>query len=230
MSSSRIHKTENNVVVDRERANTSKDRTVIDYVLIKDIKEALKQQVDVDGNVSDWMLQNYDSKTTTAYPNRIEDEALRLSVLKSYNILDSATEMEFEVITNECKEYFKCPVAVVSFVDMGRQWFKSIQGLDAKETPRCIAFCAHVVKRSTNTVMVVPDATKDIRFKDNPLVRGGTVVFYAGAPIITPEGQKVGSLCVIDTKPHPEGLSLREQEMLKTLAQEVVLQMVTREY
>ena len=222
--------TGDDVVLDRERTTTTKDRTVIEYDSIEDIKKALKQQVAVDGYNSDWMLQNYDATTTTAYPNHIEDEALRLSVLKSYNILDSATEMEFDAITDECKRYFKCPIAVVSFVDMGRQWFKSVQGHNDKETPRCIAFCAHVVKRSTNTVMVVPDATKDIRFKDGPLVRGGKVAFYAGAPIITPEGQKVGSLCVIDTKPHPEGLSLLQQEMLKTLAQEVVLQMVTRVY
>lgn len=203
------------------------ERSVVDFDSTDAIQRALSQfSVDED---SDWKLQNYDVKTTITDPNKIDEEAFRLSVLKSYNVLNTQKELEFEFITKECQELFRCPIAVVSLVDMGRQWFKSIAGLPAESTPRCVSFCAHVVKKATESVMVVPDASLDPRFKENPLVAGGPQIrFYAGAPLTTPEGAKIGSLCVIDTKPHPEGLSRAEQEKLKDLAQEVVLQLISR--
>lgn len=205
-----------------------RDRSAADYDSIADIRKALSE-FDLSGD-ADWALKNYDVKTTVASPNSLHEEAERLMVLKSYGILDSDKEVEFEAITNECKEFFDCPIAVVSLVDMGRQWFKSIQGLPVESTPRCVAFCSHVVKRKDKDgVMVVPDATKDPRFKENPLVTGGPMIrFYAGAPLKTPEGVRVGSLCVIDTKPHPEGLTLKEKDRLTSLAQEVVFNMVMR--
>ena len=121
------------------------------------------------------------------------------------------------------------PIAVVSLVDFGRQWFKSIQGLSVESTPRCLAFCSHVVKRKARDgVMVVPDATKDDRFKDNPLVTGGPKIrFYAGAALISPEGARLGSFCVIDSKPRPD-LTLKQKEMLESFATEAVLCLISR--
>ncbi len=205
-----------------------RDRTVVDFDSVAEIRNALSE-VDLSGD-KDWMIKNYDQQTTIESPNKISEEAERLMVLRSYDILDTEKEEEFEAITNECKEFFDCPIAVVSLVDMGRQWFKSIQGLPVESTPRCVAFCSHVVKRKEQDgVMVVPDATKDARFKENPLVTGGPMIrFYAGAPLLTPEGARVGSLCVIDTKPHPEGLTSSEKDRLVVLAQEVVYNMVIR--
>ena len=206
-----------------------RERSVADYDTVAEIRKALSE-FDKSGG-TDWALSNYDEETTIGSPNNLSDEVRRLMVLKSYNILESEKEVEFEAITNECKALFDCPIAVVSLVDMGRQWFKSIQGLPVESTPRCLAFCSHLVKRKDNLgVMVVPDATRDPRFKENPLVTGGPMIrFYAGAPLVTPEGERLGSLCVIDTKPHPEGLSPHEQYRLSTLAHEVVFHMVTRE-
>ena len=111
-----------------------------------------------------------------------------------------------------------------------KQWFKSIQGLDADQTPRSCAFCAHVVQRKeTEGVLVVPDATKDFRFAQNPLVTGGPKIrFYAGAPLKSPEGAVLGLFCVIDFEPHPEGLNAKQKNWLYSFAQEAVFNMITR--
>jgi GAF domain-containing protein len=210
---------------------TPADRTVNDFKNEAELARALLQAVSLEGEENaDWTLRGYDLKTTISNPNNTEDEVQRLMTLKSYDILDSESEVEFDEITSEAKKFFQCPIAVISLVDVGRQWFKSIQGLDAKQTPRCLAFCAHVVKRKQeHGVMVVKDATQDPRFASNPLVTGGPQIrFYAGAPLISPEGDRLGSFCVIDMKPHPEGLSDSEQERLQCFAQEAVLHMITR--
>jgi GAF domain-containing protein len=219
------------------------DRTVADYETASDVTKALERGrasvvMDDDGVVvddndddDDWRLKDYNVATTVKDPNNIPKETARLMCLKSYRILDTEPEIEFEEVTQLAQKIFQCPIAVVSLVDMGRQWFKSIQGLPGvKSTPRCMAFCAHVIQQKNRMqVMVVPDATQDARFQNNPLVTGGPKIrFYAGAALITPEGQKVGTLCIIDTKPHPDGLNDQEKFMLQNLAQEVVLQMIMR--
>jgi GAF domain-containing protein len=192
------------------------------------LAEALRE-VNEDGT-NEWELTNFDVETTI--PPTLEAEVERLHVLRSYDILDSdGQEAEFETITKKAQEFFDVPIAVVSLVDMGRQWFKSIQGLDAQETPRSCSFCAHVIQRkeSAAPVMIVTDATKDVRFKDNPVVTGDLGVrFYAGAPLISPEGPKLGSLCLIDMKPRPEGLTKAEQKRLSEMAEEVVYNMISR--
>jgi GAF domain-containing protein len=198
------------------------------FMSVDALAEALRE-VNDDGS-NEWELTNFDVETTI--PPTLEAEVERLHVLQSYNILDSdAHEAEFSSITQEAKIAFDVPIVLVSFVDLGRQWFKSKQGLDAEETPRSCAFCAHVIQRKEQvaTVMVVPDATKDVRFQDNPLVTGGLKVrFYAGAPLISPEGPKLGTLCLLDTKPRPEGLTKAEQRRLSEMAAEVVFNMVSR--
>lgn len=203
-------------------------RTVAEFASAAELAAELLGDLSLEE--SDWQLRDYDVKSTISNPNNAEEEVARLMTLKSYNILDSEAEIEFEEMTREAKEVFGCPIAVVSLVDLGRQWFKSIQGLDTTETPRCLAFCAHVVKRQAKEgVMVVLDATKDARFANNALVMGGPMIrFYAGAPLKSPEGDRLGSFCVIDLKPHPEGLSEAEKVRLECFAQEAVLRMILR--
>jgi hypothetical protein len=166
----------------------------------------------------DWVLENYDRKTTEQ--QSLDHELRRLLVLKSYLVLDSELRLSFERVTGLASKQFKCPIALISLVDLGRQWFVSNRGLgNVRETPRKLAFCAHAIMGKKDDCLIVPDATKDSRFKDNPLVTGPPDVrFYAGAPLISPEGYKLGTLCVIDNKARPEGLSLEEKETLKDLS------------
>jgi signal transduction histidine kinase len=125
-------------------------------------------------------------------------ELNRLVALASYGLLDTNPEREFDDITSLAAEIFNAPIALVSLVDHDRQWFKSKCGLDVSETPRDVAFCSYAI-RSPET-MVVADASKDERFASNPLVTGEpNIRFYAGAPLRSPEGFRVGTLCIVDT-------------------------------
>ena len=165
----------------------------------------------------DWGLRNYDVETTE--PQSIDQELSRLKVLMSYMILDTEREVSFDRLTKMAARIFHVPVAVISLVDLGRQWFMSNHGLgDVRQTPRDVAFCAHAIQNKKD-VFVVPDATKDPRFADNPLVWDSpSIRFYAGSPLISIEGYKIGTFCIIDSKPRPEGLTKQEQENLKDFA------------
>lgn len=176
----------------------------------------------------DWVLENYDKKTTE--PQCLDDEIKRLLVLKSYLILDAEREEVFETITGLAGRIMKCPIALVSLIDLGRQWFMSNRGLDfeVRETSRKTAFCAHAIM-STEDLFIVRDASKDFRFKDNPLVTGPPDIrFYAGAPLMSPEGFKLGTLCVIDSTTRPNGLTLEEKQNMKELAAMTVEAMTRR--
>ena len=129
-----------------------------------------------------------------------EHEAARLTALNKLNILDTEPEERFDLITRIASEAFDVPIALVSLVDRDRQWFKSCIGLNAKETPRDMAFCAHAILEKE--MLIVPDAFLDPRFADNPLVTGEPRVrFYAGCPLKLPDGNFMGTLCLIDTRP-----------------------------
>jgi EAL domain-containing protein (putative c-di-GMP-specific phosphodiesterase class I) len=146
-----------------------------------------------------------------------EDEAERLAALHRLDLLDTPPEREFDRLTRLAADLFGVPVALVSLIDADRQWFKSCIGLGAAETPRRHAFCAHAI-RSPSEVMVVPDASADPRFADNPLVTGAPGIrFYAGAPVFGPEGHPLGTLCILDTCPRP-ALSSDEMRRLADLA------------
>lgn len=128
------------------------------------------------------------------------DELQRLEALRSLCVLDTPPEERFDRITRLACHLFDVPIAVISLVDHARQWFKSRQGLDVCETPRSVSFCGHAILDPD--VFVVPDARQDPRFADNPLVTGEPFVrFYAGQPLASPGGARVGTLCIIDRRP-----------------------------
>ncbi len=149
-----------------------------------------------------------------------DDESERLAALHRYAILDSDPEESFDRIVRLASRQFDVPIAIISLIESERQWFKAICGLDAAESPRDVAFCAHAILG--DEVFLVPDATKDERFAENPFVVGElNLRFYAGAPLINPQGYKLGTLCLIDRKPRPE-FSKRDEEILTDLAAVVV--------
>lgn len=129
-----------------------------------------------------------------------DDEAARLATLRRYDILDTPPEPAFERIVRLASHGLGAPISLVSLIDESRQWFKARQGIDTVQTPRSMAFCAHAILG--DEVLVVPDARADRRFADNPMVTGEpNIRFYAGAPLRTPEGHRLGTLCVMDRRP-----------------------------
>ncbi len=148
-------------------------------------------------------------------PPHPTDESARLAALRRYQILDTPPEKAFDRITRMAARWLDVPIALTTLVDADRQWFKSCVGMDQRETSREVAFCAHNL--FDEELLVVEDATQDDRFVDNPLVTEDPGIrFYAGAPLVTPGGHILGSVCVIDTEPRT--LSEREATTLKDLA------------
>lgn len=143
------------------------------------------------------------------------DEALRLADLCALDVLDSAPEWRFDRITQMAQKLLGVPIALVSLVDCDRQWFKSHAGLDATETPRNISFCGHAIHH--DRPFVIPDATQDPRFADNPLVTGPLHLrLYAGVALRSVAGRPLGTLCVIGREPRQ--LSDDELALLTDLA------------
>lgn len=137
-------------------------------------------------------------------PDTPRDELARLETLRSLAILDTPPEEHFDRLTRMAKRLFGVPVALVSLVDENRQWFKSCIGLYVNETPRDISFCGHAILG--DEPFIVPNASEDERFADNPLVlQEPHIRFYAGCPLKAPDGRKLGTLCIIDQKPRSLG-------------------------
>ena len=150
------------------------------------------------------------------------DEACRMEALHRYHILDTPADPRFDNLTRLAATVCDVPIAVISFVDRDRQWFKARVGLDVVETRRDLGFCAHAIL--SPTLLEVPDTLTDLRFADSPLVTDAPHVrFYAGMPLVNGEGMALGTLCVIDRKPRT--LSLIQRQSLEMLAAQVVDQL-----
>lgn len=155
------------------------------------------------------------------------DEARRLQALQDLELLDSLPEQAFDDLAELAKAICQVPIALVSLIDVDRQWFKACVGLDASQTPRDEAFCAHAIL-TPDELMVVPNAELDPRFATNPLVLHAPYIrFYAGAPIISPSGHPLGTLCVIDQT--PRDLSAEQYSALQALARQVGVLLGLRE-
>ncbi len=155
------------------------------------------------------------------------NEETRLADLQAHRILDTLPEQAYDDITRLAAQICDTPIALVSFVDDNRQWFKSRIGVDFSETSREVAFCAHAIV-DQESLFVVPDATIDTRFAANPMVTADPKIrFYAGAPLVTESGHAVGTLCVMDRKPRL--LTTDQRRALEALARQVVSQLSLRQ-
>lgn len=151
----------------------------------------------------------------------------RLSALDRYAIIDTPSEASFDGLVRLAGMVCRAPIAVISFVQGDRQWFKARTGLDATETPIEHSVCSHALRRSEP--LIIPDLTRDPRTSGNPLVMGPPHIrFYAGAPLITPDRQVLGTICVIDTVPRPEGLAPEQVRALSLLAEQVMALLALR--
>ena len=143
------------------------------------------------------------------------EEQKRIETLHAMQLLDTSPEERFDRLTRMAKRMFGVPISLVSLVDADRQWFKSKQGLDAEETPRNISFCGHAILG--DDIFDVPNALKDNRFFDNPLVTDAPHIrFYAGCPVRATNGLKLGTICLIDEKPRE--LTEEDRLLLRDLA------------
>lgn len=149
-----------------------------------------------------------------------EDDPSRNETLRGYGVLDTPNEPDFDAVVREAAKVLGTPIALISLLDENRQWFKAKVGLQASETPLSISFCTHAVRGPD--VFQIGDATKDARFKDNPLVTGDpSIRFYAGAPLKTSTGARIGTLCVIDNQPR-QPISDDQKTQLSRLADRVM--------
>lgn len=154
-----------------------------------------------------------------------ENEHERLKALYDLEILDTQEERVFEGLTSLAAYICKTPMALITLVDSDRQWFKSRYNISETQTSRDVSFCAHAITQ--DGIFNIPDATMDERFSDNPFVTGEfRLRFYAGSPVTTPEGYKVGTLCVVDQV--PRDLSEGQQAALRELSYQVASQLELR--
>jgi diguanylate cyclase (GGDEF)-like protein len=148
-------------------------------------------------------------------------EAERLAALARYDVLDSPAELAFDEIVRLVASICEIPIALVTLVDAERTWLKSAIGLDCRETSRDVSFCAHAINEP-DRLLIVPDATIDPRFADNPLVTDGPKIrFYAGAPLLSSDGFPLGTVCVVDTK--PRFITVQQEDALRVAGRAIMI-------
>jgi GAF domain-containing protein len=154
-----------------------------------------------------------------------KNEVKRIEILWQYDVLDTPAEKSFDELASLAAYICEAPVALITLVDEDRQWFKSKVGISLKETSRDVSMCAHAILKKD--LLIVADATLDKRFKDNPFVVSEPKIrFYAGAPLISPSGHALGTLCVIDQVPRQ--LTKNQKEALRVLSRHVMAQLELR--
>jgi len=196
-------------VLARTRLASQKNRSIVSYVVFFGEDQRSPQVAGKRSTV------NCSKEITLEKPDIPQDEATRLKTLRALNILDTLPEERFDRLTRVAMRLFDVPIALVSLIDADRQWFKSSAGLSVDETPRDISFCGHTILG--NDIFIIPDATKDKRFADNPLVLNDpNIRFYAGYPLKSQNGSKLGTLCIIDQKARE--LNKGDQEAFQDLA------------
>ncbi len=153
-------------------------------------------------------------------PRLPDNEVERQKALESYHVLDTLPEEDYDDITRMAAMICGTPIAMISLIDNDRQFFKSKLGIEMSESPRAYSFCGHAIN-DPGRLMVVPDLTQDVRFSDNPVVAGGPQVkFYAGMPLLTPNGYALGTICVVNFEAGE--LTEQQQLALKSLANQVI--------
>lgn len=152
-------------------------------------------------------------------PKLPKNEKQRLKAVKEYKLLDTLPEEDFDNITNLVANICDVPISLITLLDADRNFLKSHYGIPFNESPRNISFCGHAILEN-NPIFIVEDTTKDQRFYNNPLIKDHNVKFYAGVPLINPEGFPLGTLCVYDVK--PKQLTKQQQEAMIILAKQVV--------
>jgi ribonuclease BN (tRNA processing enzyme)/DNA-binding response OmpR family regulator len=193
------------VVADKENTTSGLANLATDWLLRPFSQEYARTRIRA------WILRTTCRWIRAQMP---ENEEARLAALKKLKILDTNPEERFDRITRIASESFDVPIALVSLIDHDRQWFKACVGLKVKETPRDMALCAYAILN--NQLLIVPDTHLDSRFADNPLVTGEPHVrFYAGCPLTLPDGNRIGTLCLIDSRPRE--LDDRKRNLLKDL-------------
>ena len=194
------------IIADRQDAAGDLAGFATDWLIVPFSREYVRTRL------RGWMLRMACRWIRAGTP---EDEEERLAALHRLDILDTAPEPRFDLLARIAADTFQVPIALVSLVDRDRQWFKSNIGLENRETHRDASFCAHAILR--DEVMVVPDTLVDERFADNPLVTGAPRIrFYAGCPLRLPDGHRVGTLCLIDSRPRQ--LDEAQSDLLRNLA------------
>jgi len=144
-----------------------------------------------------------------------KDELKRIASLYALDLLDTPPEERFDRLTSCATKIFHVPISTLTLIDANREWFKSCQGLSKTEGDRAISFCGHALVE--NEILIIKDTLKDERFADNPMVTGGPHIrFYAGVPIMSADGQRIGVFCIKDAKPRE--FSKEDQEILEGLA------------
>lgn len=153
-------------------------------------------------------------------PKILKNEAKRIAVLRSYKILDTMEESDYDFLTKMAAMICGTKISLISLIDTDRQWFLSHHGIDFRQTPKEYSFCAHSITHP-DTPLIIQDARLDKRFHDNPLVnKSPNMIFYAGFPLISQEGLPLGTLCAIDDKPNQ--LNTEQIDSLKALAAQVM--------
>jgi len=156
-----------------------------------------------------------------------KNEAKRIKVLWQYDILDTVPEEVFDELADLAAHICGAPIALITLVDENRQWFKSKVGVSVNETGRDISLCAHAILQ--DDLFIIPDTTLDARFKNNPLVTTSPKIrFYAGAPLISPDGHALGTLCVLDKVPRE--LTEDQKSALRILSRHVMTQLELRRH